>query len=374
MRSIGRRIAILGALGTIAAGASALIRRKPSGGGVEKNVIEIPLSASILLRGTTIFDGTHTLPSLHDVLIRDGKIETVAPSGSLTIDAERVEGLAISPGFIDAHVHLSFSDAAAVAAAGISGALDLGEPLDVAFRAAPPLTMRWAGPILTAVAGYPTRSWGAGGYGLEIADDADVRRAVAMLHDRGAAIIKLAVQGSPSLTASMIRTAVSEADTRGLKTVAHALSLDAVRLVVNAGVSALAHTPVDPLPADIIETLGRRKADVISTIRAFGDADSTRTNLAKLAQAGCRVVYGTDLGNAGIQPGVDPIELEHLAALLGSPDKALATATTAAADLAGLPAPSIKAGSKATLTVWKTLQPRSLREPIAMWIDGKRIR
>jgi len=185
--------------------------------------------------------------------------------------------------------------------------------------------------------------------------------------------VKVAAQGDPVLPVEMIRSIVDEAHSRGLRTVAHALSLDSVRLALEAGIDALAHTPISKLPADLVSELGSRQVTVVSTLRAFGDSRVSRDNLAALAAAGCVVVYGTDLGNDGIEPGVDAAELSRLAEALESDDAALAAATSAAASFSGLPRARIAQGEPATLMLTDTLDPPALRKPHAMWIEGKRL-
>jgi imidazolonepropionase-like amidohydrolase len=89
---------------------------------------------------------------------------------------------------------------------------------------------------------------------------------------------------------------------------------------------------------------------VISTVRAFGAKTSTIANLEALAAAGCPIVYGTDLGNEGISPGIDAAELEILERALGGRDRALAAATSGAGALAGVGG-TIAVGAPADL-VW----------------------
>ncbi|GAC1416085.1 MAG: amidohydrolase family protein [Actinomycetota bacterium] len=327
-----------------------------------------------LLSAIVLFDGRHTLPGFYDVLIEDGVIVRVAPSDGVVINgAERIAGGALLPGPVDAHVHLTFSTPDSLLNAGITAALDLGAPLTHAFSPTAPLRVRWAGPLLTASGGYPTRSWGAGGYGHEIRDEQHARESVALMQDRGASMIKIAAEGKPVLSASVIRAIVDEAHKRGLRTIAHALKVPAVRVACESGVDALAHTPVEALPDDLIGMLAARGVAVVSTVRAFGGSRETSNNLLKLAQAGCTVAYGTDLGNAGILPGVDAKELEHVGKALGSADAALAAMTTTAAELAGFPVARIAEGERATLVAATSLEFAALRTPVAMWIEGVRV-
>ena len=85
---------------------------------------------------------------------------------------------------------------------------------------------------------------------------------------------------------------------------------------VNAGVDELAHTPTEPLPEELIDTIAGRGISVVSTLQTFFAAGAGRgaaANAAALHRAGVVLRYGTDLGNAGTRPGVDPRELDRLA-------------------------------------------------------------
>jgi len=61
---------------------------------------------SILFKGGTVYDGLGNIGERLDLLIVDGYIHEIAPD--ITFDASRVidiDGLALSPGFIDVHTH-----------------------------------------------------------------------------------------------------------------------------------------------------------------------------------------------------------------------------------------------------------------------------
>ncbi|MEX2555684.1 MAG: amidohydrolase family protein [Actinomycetota bacterium] len=298
-----------------------------------------PQTDALLLTGVTLFDGEQFEDHPVDVATLFGAIVMVGDGLYLAGggEVERVEGGYLFPGFVDAHVHLSFSEPHTVAAGGVTGVLDLGSPLAYAFAEHPPLRFAAAGPLITARRGYPTTSWGANGYGIEVGDTGQARDAVALLADGGAVVVKVAIEpaGSPTLDARTLSAVVDAAQSRGLKVAAHALSVDAVRDALTAGVDVLAHTPMERLPEDLIASLGANGVTVISTLRAFGAHDSTRENLAALAAAGCPIAYGTDLGNGSIRPGIDPAELELLEHALGDRTRALAAATSVAGALAG---------------------------------------
>jgi imidazolonepropionase-like amidohydrolase len=284
--------------------------------------------------GVRIFDGIAFIDGVHDVVVRDERVAEIEPvSGA---GAEQPAGVLL-PGLVDAHVHLSFSSPEDVARGGVTTVLDLGAPPAYALAQHPPLRFRFAGTLLTVPGGYPTRSWGAGGYGTELTNVDDARAAVERWADAGAAMIKVALESSegPMPDVDLVGAIVERAHARGLRVGAHALDAEPVRLAVEAGVDVLAHTPTAILDDALVEECGSRHMWVVSTVRAFGGGRRTKRNLAALHEAGCGVVYGTDLGNGSIRPGIDTDELAILADVLGGAERALAAACASAGELAG---------------------------------------
>lgn len=306
----------------------------------------------MLFEDVRVFDGRRFLDGPRWVLADAGRVAAIEGAPIGTANEDRRAGGALFPGFVDAHVHLSFFDELAVLTGGVTAVLDLAEPETYAFAPHAPLRWRASGPLITAPGGYPTRSWGEHGYGLEVAGPSEAREAVARLADFGAAMIKVAIEPSagPVLEPESLAALIDAAHGRGLKVAAHALDAASVAAALNAGVDVLAHTPVEPLPDPLVAALGSAGVTVISTVRAFGAKASTVANLEALAAAGCPVVYGTDLGNEGISPGIDAAELEILERALGGPEHALAAATSAAGALAGVGG-TISVGAPADL-VW----------------------
>jgi imidazolonepropionase-like amidohydrolase len=82
-----------------------------------------------------------------------------------------------------------------------------------------------------------------------------------------------------------------------------------VERALGAGVDELAHTPWTRLSDDVIQTAASRLR-IVSTldILSFGrDTPEIRTaldNLRRFHVAGGTIVYGTDLGNGDIPPGI----------------------------------------------------------------------
>ncbi len=254
----------------------------------------------------------------------------------------------VGPGVVDAHVHLAFGRAEDALAAGLVAVRDLGAPLEQALTwrtgsaERPPLGRPWvsvAGPLLTAPGGYPSRSWGAAGFARFVGDGPVATRAVDELVEAGVDLVKVALEpadGAPVLDPATLRAIVDRAHGRGRWVTAHALTVAMVERALDAGVDELCHTPTERLPDQVVERLALSRVPVVSTLATLCRTDDQATlleNASRLVAAGVPLVYGTDLGNAGTRPGVDPEELALLAATgLGAPG-ALEAATTVAAEL-----------------------------------------
>jgi imidazolonepropionase-like amidohydrolase len=299
----------------------------------------ILLSAELWISGGRVFDGGRLRAAA--VAVERGQIAGEAdkpPAGARTMAAK---GLVLLPAFVDAHVHLSVAgEVANVAKAelrgGVAAVLDLGEPERLLPLATAPLRARFAGPLLTAPRGYPTQSWGANGYGLELAAPEDARAAVQRLAKAGARFAKLAFDRRyPILDPAVARAAADEAHRLGLRVAAHALDVEMVRRAVDANADILAHTPVESLPDELVATVGARRTWIISTLHAFGGTPQAIDNLRRLRRAGARIAYGTDLGNEGTVPGIDGQELALLARAGLSTAEVIAAGTAASAELVG---------------------------------------
>ena len=296
---------------------------------------------------------------------------------SLRIEDGKVAGkgeprgeLSLVPAFIDAHVHLAVAGEVRqeLLRAGVAAVLDLGAPLTALPFGGSKLQVVFAGPMLTAPRGYPTQSWGANGFGAQLATVSDAREAVAHVASLGARFVKLAFDPRyPLLEPEIARAAAEEAHLRGLLVAAHALDADSVRRAVLAGCDVLAHTPREELPADLLKSLRGRW--VISTLRAFAVPP---VRLRALHEAGMRVAYGTDLGNEGTSPRIEQKELELLAEAGLDP---LQAATSAAAELLGLKGlGSLAVGSRASFLAVRDSSPQALANPEQVYGDGVRLK
>ena len=312
-----------------------------------------------------------------------GRITHVGPERDAGIpDGVRVvRGAVVMHGVVDAHVHLAFGSPAEVLAGGCVAVRDLGAPPTDAWtwQTARPLVVAASGPLVTAPGGYPSRSWGAGGFAAPAGDPAAARSLVARLVDEGADVVELALEpsGGPVPDLAVARAVVDAAHAHGRAVTCHALCADMVVRALDAGVDELCHVPVEPLPREVVDRIAGAGIGVVSTIEVHASLTGTTRNAAALVAAGVPLRYGTDLGNAGTFPGVDPRELRRLAeAGLGLEGALVAATETAAAapGFGGRVTGRLLVGTAAAAVVLAAdpvLDPWTLRSPLAMCLSGE---
>lgn len=307
------------------------------------------LGTGVALRGRVWPGGEHdVLPDGVVVVDGQGVVRAIGPAAQVELPSGlRLlggRGSWVGPGVVDAHVHLAFGSAEQAVAGGVVGVRDLGAPPELAatVRTGPggsPI-VAVAGPLLTGPGGYPTATWGAGGFGIGLHTAEQARSVVRRLARDGVDLVKVALEpagGRPVPTPEQLAAVVGAAHDAGLPVTAHALTAAMVDRAVTAGVDELAHTPVEPLPEPLLERLAATGVPVVSTLQTLSlDGTGAARCAAALHAAGVRLIYGTDLGNQGTRPGVDPRELDRLAAAGLGRRGALLAATVGAAAAAGL--------------------------------------
>lgn len=283
------------------------------------------------ITGSTALLG-HELKTTVDavVVIRNGLITDAGSEADIPVPdgAEVIDGSnkTLLPGFIDAHVHIGFYDPSDVLAGGVTTVRDLGWPPDridelvaVARTGFDGPSIVAAGPMLTAPGGYPTRAaWAPAGTGREVTGPEDARVAVAEVADRGYCVVKIALNPpvGPVLGPDTLSAIVEAAHERGLKVTGHIHGLDELHKAIAAGVDELAHMLMsdESIPEPTIERMVGAGMAVVPTLSVFSGS-GLRTaieNLRSFRAAGGRVIYGTDLGNEGPVPGIDPSEVRAM--------------------------------------------------------------
>ncbi len=308
-----------------------------------------------------------------DLTITQGRITAVGTADP-ALPAVDVSGHWLAPAFIDSHVHLVYDPRPTeLARGGVAGVVDLAAPESVFDVDWAPLRAVKAGPMVTAVGGYPTTGWGSSGYGLECVDAEAAAAAVDHLVARGAGVIKLPVTGGAQLDDPALAAAVERARTHGVPVASHALGDSEATRAHGAGADVLAHTPTGALSAATVSLWSDRA--VISTLRAFGSGTAV-ANLGALHQAGATVLYGTDFGNSRTAR-IDPGELQLLVDAGLTPAEVLAAGTSVAAGYWGFEELGSLAVGKAASVLVLAADPLSdlstLGDPVAVYLDGVRL-
>lgn len=349
---------------------------------------------AVIEKGTVLVGGDLT-PVPGSVVIEEGRITEAGRGVAGPTGAERVDasGLLVLPGFIDAHVHVGFFSPVDIIGNGVTTVRDLAWPAEVIFELVERSradefegpTILAAGPMLTAPGGYPTRAaWAPPGTGREVATPEAGRAAVVDLARAGACVVKIALnpEVGPVLDEATLTAIVDAAHDWGLKVTGHISGLDELLKALRAGIDELAHMLMseERIPDDVIRRMVAQDVVVVPTLSCrFGRDGAVATeNLARFVRSGGVVVYGTDLGNEGPRPGIDPREVEAMEAAGMSARDIIASATVRSAAWLGLRnTGAIEPGTDADLVCVPEVALRSASELSRVemvWRRGRRIR
>ncbi|MGH2709686.1 MAG: amidohydrolase family protein [Actinomycetota bacterium] len=234
------------------------------------------------------------------------------------------------PGAMDHHVHIRLSDPRSVLHGGVTFCRDLAWAPEEIFPLVdisqgtdfegPAIVA--AGPMITAVGGYPSKAgWCPPGGWLEVRGAQEAAAAVEKVAAQDPAIIKISLNSEvgPALSDSELVAVCQAAHDHKLSVTAHVQGTGESERALGAGVDELAHCPwTERLSDDLVAGLARNTG-IVSTLDIHGygtrtsEMDVALDNLRRFAEAGGRVRYGTDLGNGPIPPGIHATEAAHLA-------------------------------------------------------------
>ena len=307
----------------------------------------------VALVGARLVDGTGA-PPLEDAVVvldsgqvRAAGVAAAVPNGAVVVD---LRGATVTPGVVDAHVHLAFADPARVVRGGVTAVRDLGWPPD---RLAPLVRAGWSagllvhavGPILAAPGGYPSRAaWAPAGTSREVTGVDDAVRAVDEVVALGGCAVKVGLDDrrGPLPGPDVLAAVVERAEEWGRLVTAHVGSADALAAALDAGIGELAHVPfaATAVPDDLVQRAVGAGVRLLPTLHCR-DADPVAERqaatgfLRRWVGLGGEVAYGTDLGNACTSPGADGRELALLVAAGMTPAEVVVAATSRAADAIG---------------------------------------
>lgn len=276
------------------------------------------------LHGATLITATGKDPAPAGLLIEDGRIERIGGGAPHDADVIDCTGLTITPGLIDAHVHLGLASpldasinygmsVAEIAAdmfanctqtlyAGFTtvrdcGGIDAGLPRAIASGKVPGPRIVHCGPIHCQTGGHghfapdwePTSMWCArdipGLRSLSVLSDSpdQMRRNARESFRRGAQFLKLCVTGGviskhdeltdTQFTVEEIAAAVAEATARGTYVTVHAHNNHGIRNAVTAGVGGVEHgTGIDD------ETAALMAANNVALVPTLTAVEAVLTN------------------------------------------------------------------------------------------------
>ncbi|MEU6214054.1 amidohydrolase family protein [Streptomyces sp. NPDC047023] len=343
------------------------------------------ITAGRLLTGDTeITDGALLLEG--EAIVAAGPralVEAQAKTGVRRMEFSRST---IMPGLIDAHVHLVFDGSAdpvdrmrrasderllagmrkhavRLLTTGVTTVRDLGDRNGVALRLADEIAKGFtAGPRIVS-SGTPLTA--PGGHGWYLGGEVTGPEAACALVERnvaaGARVIKVMAGGghTQSRTAAWqsqfgareLSVIVKEAHAARVKVAAHAHGAQAIADAVRAGVDTLEHcrwTTVDgfDLRLDVLDRIVKRGIHVCPAIdpewqtlpQTLGTRRATALleQVGKMAEAGVKLIAGTDAGTHGVEFGGLAESLGVYEYLGLPPQRILAMATTEAAAALGI--------------------------------------
>jgi imidazolonepropionase-like amidohydrolase len=389
-------------------------------------------SDAVVLAAPRLVDGTgEAVVADAAVWLDRGRIAYAGPAAGLppaAAAAPRREfpGGTLLPGLIDAHVHLvasagpelraeiahssahltlvAMANARRHLAAGTTLVRDLGAPADEAVevgRAVDAGTLAGAGVVAAGRA--LTITGGHIHYLGRVADGVqDVRVAVRENLALGAGCIKVVATGGvltkgldprrAAYSAEELEALVAEAHRLDLHVSAHAIGEGGVAAALRAGVDSVEHGMFldDETIALFLET-GARLVPTFSAVRGILDGDALpwikeratpvaaaqRDSFRAAADAGVRIVAGTDAGTPGNPHGEVAGEVAHLVAAGLEPLRAIRAVTGEAAELLGVPDRGTLAAAKAAdvLVVEgdPVADPRALARVLHVRKDGREV-
>ena len=269
----------------------------------------------LFIAGASLIDpaaGSASPPQ--DILILDGRITAITPSGAVQPPegATRIDasGRFAMAGLIDVHAHLGEGGAlpgdettraralrqflrygvTSLFIPSATGANDAEfSPLREQCRTIAGLCpdLYGAGSLITAPGSHPistifnmpgdTPAAVLEALGVTIlAPDADINQLMDAKKAAGVDAVKIVIEDGPPpwypkprLSDSQIRRLVSAAHARSLRVFAHISTSDHVRIALDAGVDGVMHGPTDRLPDDLVRRMAEQKMILVTTFALY---------------------------------------------------------------------------------------------------------
>jgi imidazolonepropionase-like amidohydrolase len=325
--------------------------------------VDVPAGATLALINGTLIDGTGAAAVRNAVVAvgADGRIVAVGRHGDGPIPAETtvidVGGATILPGFINAHVHDSYSAAnlEAWAAAGVTTVRDEG--INASGASLADLIARrdgeWLEPRYARLVSAGWMITAPGGYGrMGVSSPEAARQFVIDEIEAGADLIKVAVEDGiagrtdlPVLPADALAAIVSTAHERGKRVSAHITDARFLQTVVSAGVDDAAHAVWDTASDTLFREMISRRIVMVPTLTVFDAYDSlagAQACVRRFAALGGEIALGSDYTDIPqnnfphFELGMPMHEIECLTGAGLTPMRIIVAATRNAARVCGL--------------------------------------
>ena len=387
-------------------------------------------AADLILADARVVDARGELAKSSDVHIEGSVITRIGngerPPGATVIDAS---GKTVCPGLMNAHVHVCFDGSADPAPVfqqqgdveaainalprlaetlrrGVTTIRDLGGKQDVALSLGRLIADGTViGPRILAAGRVITTRAGHGHWmGIEIDGIDEARKATRTMIEAGAAVIKVMATagmmtqgqqaGAPQLTIDEMRACVEEAHEAGLPVAAHVESRQGAANAIDSGVDSIEHG--HGLDEALLERMVEDRISLVPTIScdraitrlgpAAGIPAFIVDDCARLApsleralhlaiELGVTIAAGNDGGAPLTHTGDIVDEMDVYVEMGMTPQDALASATTATANLFGLTHVGlVEPGYRADLLVLRgdpLGSSNALRNPEVVIADGR---
>ncbi|PKO83173.1 MAG: amidohydrolase [Betaproteobacteria bacterium HGW-Betaproteobacteria-11] len=317
--------------------------------------------APLLLHAARVFDG-NDIRTNTSVLVINGRVaridtrESFKPSNAKVID---LGDATILPGFIELHAHLTFQHVPAdtVLKHGITTIRDVGGPVHKPYGGDGSLRVLTSGPIITAPNGYPIPMLGDTNIAMAVSTEKEARATVRDLIDRGAVVIKVALepggeagapwssshghghgpghqdqpaaehahtnhkpvynashskQAWPLLPENIVKAIVDEAHKNNHQVTAHLAEARGAQIAINAGVDEWAHMPCDIIPESLLKKAVAQNVKIVTTLDTLAKCSGVAHNASTWTALGGELLYGAEVAHPDIPWGIDAQELIYM--------------------------------------------------------------